>query len=68
MEAARAGTRELARNARMLTELAPPVLDWVALARGCGVPAVRATTADELVVALRRALSAEGPQLIEMVL
>ena len=68
MEAARSGAKELARNARMLTELAPPALDWVALARGFGVPGARATTADELVIELRRALATEGPNLIEMVL
>ena len=68
MEAARAGAKELARNARMLTELAPPALDWVALARGFGVPGTRVTTADELVGALGRALATDGPALIEMVL
>jgi acetolactate synthase-1/2/3 large subunit len=68
MEAARAGAKELARNARTLTELAPPELGWVEIARGFGVPGVRVTTADELVTQLRRALAADGPQLIEMVL
>ncbi len=68
MEAARGGAKELGRNARMLTELAPPALGWVELARGFGVPGARVTTADELVTQLRRALDAEGPQLIEMVL
>jgi acetolactate synthase-1/2/3 large subunit len=68
MEAARAGAKELGRNARTLTELAPPELGWVEIARGFGVPGVRVTTADELVTQLRRALAADGPQLIEMVL
>ena len=68
MEAARAGAVELARNARMLTELAPPELGWVELARGFGVPGARVTTADALVTELRTALSAAGPRLIEMVL
>jgi acetolactate synthase-1/2/3 large subunit len=68
MEAARAGAKELARNARTLTELAPPEIGWVDIARGFGVPGARVTTADDLVVQLRRALSAEGPYLIDVVL
>jgi acetolactate synthase-1/2/3 large subunit len=68
MEAARAGAKELARNARTLTELAPPEIGWVDIARGFGVPGARVTSADELVAQLRRALSTEGPYLIDMVL
>ena len=52
----------------MLTELAPPELDWVELARGFGVPGARVTTADALVTELRAALSVAGPRLIEIVL
>jgi acetolactate synthase I/II/III large subunit len=56
------------RNARTRPELAPAGLGGVGVARGFGVPGVRVTTADELVTQLRRALAADGPQLIEMVL
>jgi acetolactate synthase-1/2/3 large subunit len=41
-------------------------IDWVGLAHSLGVPASRATTADELVGALRRAMSDRGPRVIEV--
>ncbi len=50
-----------------LFDLARPRLDFVALATGMGVPAERATTADELVAALRRAAVEPGPHLVEAV-
>jgi len=65
---ARAGVREPGRNARVLTELSEPALDWTALARGMGVPGVRAETAGALSDALGRAFSQRGPCLIEAVL
>ncbi|HVP29366.1 MAG TPA: acetolactate synthase large subunit [Myxococcota bacterium] len=68
IELARAGVREPGRNARALTELSEPALDWTALARGMGVPGVRAETADALSDALSRAFSQRGPYLIEAVL
>jgi acetolactate synthase I/II/III large subunit len=52
---------------RML-EIDDPILDLCALARGQGVPSERATTADELVVALRRSYATPGPTFIEAVL
>jgi acetolactate synthase-1/2/3 large subunit len=45
-----------------------PALDWVALARGHGVEAGRATCLSELARELRRGLASEGPYLIEVVL
>ena len=39
VELARAGIAEPGPAARALTDLGPPVLDWVALARGFGVRA-----------------------------
>ena len=50
-----------------LFDLARPRLDFVALATGMGVPAERATTADELAAALRRAAAEPGPHLVEAV-
>ncbi|MHA6625176.1 acetolactate synthase large subunit [Pseudonocardia sichuanensis] len=55
-------------RARALLDLGGPELDFVALARGMGVPGVRATTAEELADALRRAASEPGPHLVEAVL
>lgn len=68
IEVARAGNVEPGRNARGLTELQPPAIDWTALARGFGVPAVRAESADDLVKHLERSLRESGPSLIEAVL
>lgn len=48
-----------------LTRLDSPRLDWVALARGYGVPAVRATTTAEFQAALSKGLQSSGPYLIE---
>jgi len=51
----------------MLT-LDRPALDWVALARGHGVPAVRVDEAGALVKALRQGFASQAPCLIEVVL
>jgi acetolactate synthase I/II/III large subunit len=54
-------------QARRLTLLDDPPLDWVALARGYGVPATSASTGAELQRLLDAALAqADGPALIEM--
>jgi len=66
VELARAGVAEPGPKARGLTSLEEPAVDWVALARGFGVPAQRVERADELAAALPRALAEPGPQLIEM--
>jgi acetolactate synthase-1/2/3 large subunit len=53
--------------AAALTDLGRPSLDWASLARGFGVPGVRAETAEELAAALARAVAEPGPALIEAV-
>jgi acetolactate synthase-1/2/3 large subunit len=68
LELGRAGVAEPGPNARGLTDLSSPPIDWAELAKGFGVPGARATTADELVGELRLALSESGPHLIEAVL
>jgi acetolactate synthase-1/2/3 large subunit len=68
MEAARAGNTEPGRQARSLTELAPPEIGWAQIARGMGVNAARVESADDLVVKLGEALHADGPSLIEAIL
>ena len=68
LELARAGVTKPGATAQGLTDLHPPVLDWVALAKGMGVPGARAETADELVRSLERSLAESGPSLIEVVL
>jgi acetolactate synthase-1/2/3 large subunit len=51
-----------------MLDLSRPDLDFVALATGMGVPASRATTAEELTEQLGRALAEPGPALVEAVL
>jgi acetolactate synthase-1/2/3 large subunit len=51
-----------------LTDLVPPTIEWTALARGFGVPAVKVDTADDLTKQLERALGESGPNLIEVTL
>jgi acetolactate synthase-1/2/3 large subunit len=67
-ELARAGVAEPGPKARALTDLGSPTIEWTALARGFGVPAVTATTDTELVEALKRSLATPGPSLIEAIL
>jgi acetolactate synthase-1/2/3 large subunit len=55
-------------KARAMMSLDNPALDFVALARGMGVPATRAATSEELTAALKGALREPGPHLIEVVL
>ena len=56
-------------NARNLTLLDDPAFDWIALAKGYGVPASRAATTTDLEQAIAAALTRhDGPSLIEMVL
>lgn len=68
IELARSGITSLGHNARALMELQEPVIDWVAIARGFGVPGVRVNSAENLAKELGKALAEPGPHLIEMVL
>ena len=68
VELGRTGIAEPGAKARALTSLEAPVIDWVSLARGCGVPAERAETNEDFAIQLARALSTPGPHLIEAVL
>ena len=68
IELARSGVREPGSQARALTSLGDPELDWVSLARGYGVPAERVEDTADFDTALCRALREAGPHLIEVVL
>ena len=59
-ELASVGAGTPGRKATDMLDIGRPDLDWVALARGMGVPASRATTADEFNVSSPRACS-RGP-------
>jgi acetolactate synthase-1/2/3 large subunit len=51
-----------------MLDLTRPDIDFAALSRGMGVPATRATTAEEFTEQLERSLAEEGPSLVEAVL
>lgn len=68
LELSRVGAGTGGSRAERMLELSSPDLDFVALAQGMGVPATRATTAEELVAQLQDALPEPGPHLIEAVL
>jgi acetolactate synthase-1/2/3 large subunit len=68
MELARVGAAAAGPVARSLLDLSRPDLDFVALARGMGVPAQRATTAEEFNAAFAGALREPGPHLVEVLL
>jgi acetolactate synthase-1/2/3 large subunit len=67
VELLRAGVGEPGPGAIGLTDLGRPTIGWTGIAEGMGVPATRATTADELVDALRRSFATPGPFLVEAV-
>jgi acetolactate synthase I/II/III large subunit len=68
MELRRVGVGQPGPKALDMLDLTRPDLDFAALARGMGVDAVRATTAEDFTAALERALAEPGPHLIDAVL
>jgi acetolactate synthase-1/2/3 large subunit len=67
-EYAQVGAGAPGANARRLFDLVDPVLDWVQIAQGLGVPAARAETAERFADVLAAALRQGGPFLIEAVI
>ncbi len=68
VEFGRTGNVEPGPKARALTNLDEPELDWVALAKGLGVPGVRIETTEALQKEFARALAEPGPQLLELMI
>lgn len=68
LELGRVGAGAAGPRAHGMLDIARPDLDFAALARGMGVPATRATTAEDFTAQLERALGQEGPTLVEAVL
>jgi len=64
-ELARAGVAKPGPKAQALTNLTGPVIEWVELAKGFGVPACKVETDSDLAAALMRAFAGRGPCLIE---
>jgi acetolactate synthase-1/2/3 large subunit len=67
MELSRVGAEAGGPKAKDMLDLHRPDLDFVALATGMGVPATRATTAEDFVAQLTAALATPGPAVIEAV-
>lgn len=67
-ELANVGAGAPGRKATDMLTLDRPNLDWVALAKGCGVEAGRAASLDELARQFERGLARRGPYLIELVM
>lgn len=51
--------------ARALTDIGAPVIDWVSVGHGLGVPSSRARTVEEFHTQMQSALQTKGPILIE---
>ena len=68
IELSRVGVQNPGPKALSMLSLRDPVLDWVSISQGMGVPAVRVTTAAELTDALTDALAHKGPRLIEAII
>jgi acetolactate synthase-1/2/3 large subunit len=60
------GIGEPGPRAQSLFDIGHPGLDWVALAKGMGVPGRRVTSLEEFGAALRNGFESGGPSLIEV--
>jgi acetolactate synthase I/II/III large subunit len=68
LELSRVGAESPGPKARDMLDLSRPDLDFATLARGMGVPAARAMTADGLVTVLEQGINEPGPFLVDAVL
>jgi acetolactate synthase-1/2/3 large subunit len=68
LELSRVGAAAAGPRAQGMLDIGRPNLDFVALASGMGVPATRATTAEEFTDQLARAFATPGPALVEAML
>ena len=68
IEYQRVGAGAPGARARSMMDIDNPVIDWVNLANGMGVPACRVTTAEELNRQLAAHLAEPGPNLIEAII
>lgn len=65
-ELAAVGVTEVGRNVVRMFDVVEPTLDWVALARGHGVDAVRVADMTGFNAAFAEAMAQKGPRLIEV--
>ena len=66
IELSRTHSGDAAAAAASLLDLGNPRMDWIALAKGFGVPGVRCKTAEEFDAAIAKALASSGPHFIEV--
>ena len=59
------GAGEAGPSAAKLLDLGDPRIDWVAMARSMGLPAVRCETAESFETAFAGAMREKGPMFIE---
>lgn len=65
IELARVGAGQPTPKTLSMLSLANPRLDWVEMARGMGMPASRASSAEEFAEQFSAAMASRGPKLIE---
>ena len=65
VEYGRLGVTDVGEIAASLFDIGNPKIDWVAMAKGFGVPGARADTADELCSLLEQGYETPGPFLIQ---
>lgn len=65
IEMGRTGSGNPGPSASKLLDLGDPKLDWVSMAKGMGLPAVRCETAEDFDAAFARAMNEPGPKFIE---
>ena len=65
IEMTRTGAGDAGPQAAKLLGLGDPSIDWVPLAKGLGLPAVRCTSAEEFETAFAGAMGQRGPMFIE---
>lgn len=68
IEMQRTGAGTVGPRADRMIDLSHPAPDWIKLAEGFGVEAVRAATADEFIREFGAAMREQGPRLIEAML
>ena len=67
IELQRVGADKIGPKARGQLDLSEPAIDFVALARGMGVPAEKVDTAEDLNEALQKGFDHKGPYLIDAI-
>ena len=68
IELGRTGAGNAGPAAKRLLDLGDPRIDWLSVAGGLGIPAVRCRTAEEFDAAFAKAMAGKGPAFIEAAL